>query len=124
MPCELPPLICTYMYMYRFQKFIYYVLIMHTPYLSLPHSLSLSPSLPSPSLPRQPPEESEHPLPMEYLSVNEGWGQSYGYVMYRTRLPSHSKQVTIHDLRDYGVVRKIISLKILYTCACTWIFLL
>jgi hypothetical protein len=43
---------------------------------------------------------------MEYLSVNEGWGQSYGYVMYRTRLPAHSKQVTIHNLRDYGVVRK------------------
>ena len=41
---------------------------------------------------------------MEYLDVNSGWGQSYGYVMYRTLLPSYSQNVLVHGLRDYGVV--------------------
>ena len=76
-----------------------YILIV----VPLPIATPLPPLFPPPT---QPPEESEHPLPMEYLAVNDGWGQSYGYVLYRTLLPADSKQVTIHDLRDYGVVRK------------------
>ena len=63
----------------------------------LPFSLLLSP-------PSQPPYESTHPLSMELLPLNNGAGQGYGYVLYRTTIPSTSSKVTITDLRDHGVV--------------------
>ena len=59
----------------------------------------------------QPPMESEHPVPMEYLEVNEGWGQAYGYALYRTLIPAESKHVTVHGLRDFGVVGHVMSMK-------------
>lgn len=43
-------------------------------------------------------------MSMEYLSVNKGNGQAYGYVMYRVTIPSVSKKVTITKLKDYGIV--------------------
>lgn len=42
---------------------------------------------------------------MEYLQVNEGSGQAYGYVLYRTTIPSTSSKISITKLRDHGVVR-------------------
>ena len=50
------------------------------------------------------PHESDHAMPMEYLPLNDGSGQGYGYVMYRTTIPSTSKKVTVTSLNDYGVV--------------------
>lgn len=44
---------------------------------------------------------------MEYLHVNEGSGQAYGYVLYRTTIPSTSSKISITKLRDHGVVSKI-----------------
>ena len=58
----------------------------------------------------QPPLESDNPVPMEYLDVNDGWGQSYGYTLYRTIIPSTSEQVKIFGLRDFGVVSIIITI--------------
>lgn len=49
---------------------------------------------------------SEKPIPMELLPVNEGSGQSYGYVLYRTLIPSDSKMITVRGLKDYGLVRE------------------
>lgn len=43
---------------------------------------------------------------MELLPVNEGSGQSYGYVLYRTLIPSDSKMITVRGLKDYGLVRE------------------
>ena len=63
----------------------------------LPFSFLLSP-------PSQPPYESTHPLSMELLPLNNGAGQGYGYILYRTTIPSTSSKVTITDLRDHGVV--------------------
>jgi hypothetical protein len=41
---------------------------------------------------------------MEYLSINNGNGQAYGYVLYRTVITSSSsRKVTITHLRDHGV---------------------
>lgn len=48
--------------------------------------------------------ESDHVMPMEYLPLNEGSGQGYGYVLYRTKIPSNSKKVSISSLHDHGVV--------------------
>ena len=55
----------------------------------------------------QAPVHSPDPLPMECLSVNDGTGQAYGYIMYRTTIPSSSEKVTITKLRDYGLVRPL-----------------
>ena len=60
--------------------------------------------------------ESVHPVPMEYLEVNNGWGQAYGYVLYRTIIPAKSRQVTIHGLRDFGVVGLMMSMIICVYC--------
>jgi hypothetical protein len=50
------------------------------------------------------PEKLSKPVPMEYLSINNGNGQAYGYVLYRTVITSSSsRKVTITHLRDHGV---------------------
>ena len=69
----------------------------HSLFTIFPFSLLLSP-------PSQPPYESTHPLSMELLPLNNGAGQGYGYILYRTTIPSTSSKVTITDLRDHGVV--------------------
>lgn len=53
----------------------------------------------------QEPYYTDYPVPMEYLPVNKGWGQGYGYILYRTHIPSSASQVTIHELKDFGIVR-------------------
>ena len=52
----------------------------------------------------QDPHVSEHPVAMEYLSVNEQWGQGYGYVLYRTLIPADSTKITVQGVKDYGLV--------------------
>jgi len=47
---------------------------------------------------------SELPIAMEYLPVNEKWGQGYGYVLYRTLIPADTTKITVQGLRDYEVV--------------------
>ena len=42
---------------------------------------------------------------MEYLAVNKGNGQSFGYVLYRVNIPLTANKVTVTQLRDHGVVR-------------------
>ena len=49
------------------------------------------------------PYVTDDPIPMEYLPINEGSGQGYGYVLYRTLIPEDSHAVTVHGLKDYGV---------------------
>ncbi len=41
---------------------------------------------------------------MEYLPLNKGWGQGYGYILYRTTLPRTASKVSVYGLNDYGVV--------------------
>ena len=41
---------------------------------------------------------------MEMLSGNKGFGQSYGFVMYRTTVSKEAKQIGIRGLKDFGVV--------------------
>jgi len=48
---------------------------------------------------------SELPIPMEYLPINENWGQGYGFALYRTLIPADSVKITVQGLKDYGVVR-------------------
>jgi hypothetical protein len=65
------------------------------------------------------PEKLSKPVPMEYLSINNGNGQAYGYVLYHTVIiSSSSRKVTITHLRDHGVallngkpIKKLSSLK-------------
>ena len=54
----------------------------------------------------QTPQTDEVPLPMEYLSVNKGSGQAYGYVLYRTKIhgAATSHKINIVELQDNGVV--------------------
>ncbi len=49
------------------------------------------------------PHVADNPMPMEFLPVNEGSGQGYGYTLYRTLIPEDSHSVRVHELRDYGV---------------------
>lgn len=43
---------------------------------------------------------------MEYLSVNKGSGQAYGYVLYRTKIygAATSHKISVVELQDNGVV--------------------
>jgi beta-galactosidase GanA len=50
------------------------------------------------------PHTSDVPIPMEFLPLNHGSGQGYGYVLYRTFIPSSASLLTIHGLKDYGLV--------------------
>ena len=52
----------------------------------------------------QQPHVSDTPVPMELLPVNRGSGQVYGYVLYRTYISSSTASLSIHGLRDYGLV--------------------
>lgn len=40
---------------------------------------------------------------MEMLLVNEGSGQSYGFVLYRTLVDNDATKVTISKIKDHGV---------------------
>jgi len=40
---------------------------------------------------------------MEYLPINENWGQGYGFPLYRTLIPADTTKITVQGLRDYGV---------------------
>ena len=57
----------------------------------------------------QDPHVSEHPVAMEYLSVNGQWGQGYGYVLYRTLIPADSTKITVQGVKDYGLVGHMMS---------------
>ncbi|KAL5497548.1 hypothetical protein EMCRGX_G014039 [Ephydatia muelleri] len=48
----------------------------------------------------QKPHQSEFPLPMEYLDS----GQAYGFVLYRSKLSSEHKSITVGEVRDFGMV--------------------
>ena len=37
---------------------------------------------------------------MEMLPINNDAGQSYGYILYSTKIPKSSKKVTIHEAAD------------------------
>lgn len=52
----------------------------------------------------QEPYVSERPVAMEYLSVNNQWGQGYGYALYRTLIPADSTKITVQGVKDYGLV--------------------
>ena len=54
-------------------------------------------------------------MPMEYLPLNDGAGQGYGYVMYRTTIPSNSEKVTISSLNDNGVVCDVLHAYVSYS---------
>ncbi len=88
-----------------------------TLYLKLVHSLDYAPVKPNPFiiipslwlmisswLHPQVPFQSDKVMPMEYLPVNDDAGQGFGYIMYRTTIPSTSEKVTISSLNDMGVV--------------------
>ncbi|XP_064402427.1 beta-galactosidase-1-like protein 2 [Halichondria panicea] len=49
------------------------------------------------------PYYADRPIPMEYLPLNKGWGQGYGYILYRTTLPRTASKVSVYGLNDYGV---------------------
>ena len=49
---------------------------------------------------------------MEFLPLNKWSGQGFGYVLYRTFVPSSATSLTIHGLKDYGLVRMCYSMPI------------
>ncbi|CAI7994260.1 Beta-galactosidase-1-like protein 3, partial [Geodia barretti] len=50
------------------------------------------------------PHTSGTPIPMEFLPLNKWSGQGFGYILYRTFVPSSASSLTIHGLKDYGLV--------------------
>ncbi len=54
----------------------------------------------------QEPYYSDSPLPMEYLTVNKGWGQGYGFVLYSTKISPSASRIAVYGLKDYGVVSR------------------
>ena len=55
----------------------------------------------------QQPHTDVVPIPMDFLPINKGTGQAYGYVLYQTKIPSNSHKIDIVGLKDNGVVREI-----------------
>ena len=49
---------------------------------------------------------------MEFLPLNKWSGQGFGYVLYRTFVPSSASSLTIHGLKDYGMVRMCYSMQL------------
>ena len=66
----------------------------------------------------QEPYVSERPVAMEYLSVNNQWGQGYGYALYRTLIPADSTKITVQGVKDYGLVGHVMLQYIM--CGVTW----
>ncbi|XP_031562166.1 beta-galactosidase-1-like protein 2 [Actinia tenebrosa] len=48
--------------------------------------------------------ESEYPVPMESLPINNNGGQGYGYILYQTTIPPSAKQLKIESYRDRAKV--------------------
>ena len=53
----------------------------------------------------QRPHTDVAPIPMDFLPINKGTGQAYGYVLYQTKITPGSHKIDIVGLRDNGVVR-------------------
>jgi beta-galactosidase len=51
-----------------------------------------------------PKSESRIPLAMELLSLNKGYGQSYGYIAYEKDIPNVDGQLVIQEVHDRAIV--------------------
>lgn len=53
--------------------------------------------------------ESEYPVPMESLPINNHGGQGYGYILYQTTISSGAKELKIESYRDRAQVWDILT---------------
>lgn len=76
---------------------------MRLPYVAC--SVGMDPSALSPLAPPSQPIKSEFPVNMENLQVNDGNGQSYGYVLYETVISGGGQLNSGDHIRDRAQVK-------------------
>ena len=64
----------------------------------------------------QTPIKSDKVMPMERLSINNGGGQGYGFILYQTILQKFPKEIVMEDVLDRAQVGTSYLRQDIYKC--------